>query len=318
MPTYDEQYQALTAGAGVVDFTARTRIEVTGDDRASFLHNLSTNDVKGLTPGGGCEAFFLNAKGHVLAHAFIVCRPESLLIETVPGQDDLLLNHLNRYLIREKVELHDRTADWAESLVAGDRAADVLKKIGSGEFSDERLQNAELLIAGQTATVVRVEMTPSPGYLLMTSVSSLPAVREALLSQDVVACDQAALEAARIEAGFPFYGVDVTDDNLPQEVDRDALAISFKKGCYLGQETVARLDALGHVNKTLVRLRFEGSDAPSPGTELRSAEQLVGQITSAARSPRGGAPLALGYVRRGHNTPGTRLESACGRCHVFL
>lgn len=316
MATLDEQYEALTAGAGLVDFAGRTRIEVTGDDRASFLHNLSTNDVKGLTPGSGCEAFFLNARGHVLAHVFIICRPESLVVEAVSGQCEFLLNHLNRYLIREQVELHDRTAEWGEVLLAGDRAPAVLGKISSGNLPAVRLENCELLIAGQAATVVRVAMTPSVGYLLFSSAGSMAVVHESLLSHGATIGDQAALEAARVEAGFPFYGSDITDQNLPQEVARDALAISFKKGCYLGQETVARIDALGHVNKTLVRLEFDGPQVPPVGTELRAGEQVVGQITSAAFSPRTGVALALGIIRRGHHTPGTTLESGFGICRI--
>lgn len=317
MTSFNEQYEALTAGVGVVDFAARTRIEVTGDDRASFLHNLSTNDVKGLSPGSGCEAFLLNARGHVLAHVFILCRPESLVVETVAGQSEFLLNHLNRYLIREKVELHDRTADWGELLVAGNQTAEVLKDILTGDLPAERLQNAELTVAGASVIAARVQMTPAPGYLLLASAGMTTSVRESLLSHGAMLCEQDAFDAARIEAGFPLYGIDISDDNLPQEIARDALAISFKKGCYLGQETVARIDALGHVNKTLVRLRCEGSEVPTPGTELRAAEQVVGEVTSAAFSPRAGAALALGYIRRGHTAPGTTLQCPVGQCGVI-
>lgn len=317
MTSFNEQYEALTAGVGVVDFAARTRIEVTGDDRASFLHNLSTNDVKGLSPGSGCEAFLLNARGHVLAHVFILCRPESLVVETVAGQSEFLLNHLNRYLIREKVELHDRTADWGELLVAGNQTAEVLKDILTGDLPAERLQNAELTVAGASVIAARVEMTPAPGYLLLASADMTTSVHESLLSHGAMLCEQDAFDAARIEAGFPLYGIDISDGNLPQEIGRDALAISFKKGCYLGQETVARIDALGHVNKTLVRLRCEGTEVPPPDTELRAAEQLVGNVTSAAFSPRAGAALALGYVRRGHTPPGTTLQWPVGQCRVI-
>ncbi|OYV96370.1 MAG: hypothetical protein B7Z73_00860 [Planctomycetia bacterium 21-64-5] len=316
MQTFDQQYQALTEAAGFVDFSHRTRIEVTGDDRAGFLHNLSTNDVKRLQPDSGCEAFLLDARGHVRGHVFLICRRESFIIETVAAQNELLLNHLNRYLIREKVELHDRTGDWSELLVAGDGSGAVLEKIASSTLPHERLASTELLLAGEPVTVVRVDMTKPGGYLLLIGRTSQEIVREALISQGATACDAAALEAARLEAGFPWYGIDISDQNLPQEVGRDALAISFQKGCYIGQETVARIDALGHVNKTLVRLRFEGQQVPLPGTELQVSGQTVGHVTSAAFSPRAGVPLALGYVRRGSNHPGSMLESAVGRAAV--
>jgi folate-binding protein YgfZ len=131
-------------------------------------------------------------------------------------------------------------------------------------------------------------------------------------------CGFDALEAARLEAGTPWYGRDITDKNLPQEVARDPLAISFVKGCYIGQETVARIDALGHVNKLLVGVRFPGaSHAPEPGTDLTAAGQSVGQITSSALSPKLGHPLALAYIRRGHHEPGTRLDSDQGPAEVI-
>jgi folate-binding protein YgfZ len=132
-----------------------------------------------------------------------------------------------------------------------------------------------------------------------------------------VACGQDAFEAARIEQGFPLFGQDISDKNLPQEVGRDKLAISFVKGCYLGQETVARIDALGHVNRKLARLRFSGPAVPGPGTELRAGEQVVGEVTSASWSPRLRSPVALGYVRTAHLSPGTRLTSSCGEAEVM-
>ena len=318
VPTFEEEYRALTGGAGLVDFSHRTRLEVKGDDRASFLHNLSTNDVKKLAGGAGCETFLLDARGHVLGHGFLICRRESIVIETVAGQGPTLLKHLNRYLIREKVELHDRTDEWGELLVAGAESQTILASLSSGDLPTALLQSADVEIAGQPVTVVRVAMTEAGGNLLMFARESHAAVRQALESKRAVVCGDAALEAARIEAGFPYYGRDITDKNLPQEVGRDKLAISFTKGCYIGQETVARIDALGHVNKSLVKLRFDGAQVVSPGTELLLAEQIVGQVTSAAFSPRLGAVVALAYLRRVCHQPGSELTSAAGQAVVTL
>ena len=126
-----------------------------------------------------------------------------------------------------------------------------------------------------------------------------------------------AVESARLEAGVPLFGHDITADNLPQEVARDARAISFTKGCYLGQETVARIDALGHVNRLLVGLKFAGQAAPPTGTVLLAGQQDVGHVTSAAWSPRLAAPLALAYVRRSHAKKGSTLSSAAGAAEVI-
>jgi folate-binding protein YgfZ len=146
-------------------------------------------------------------------------------------------------------------------------------------------------------------------------------LRTALVNAGAVPADMAAFEMARIEAGTPLYERDISEKNLPQEVNRDALAISFTKGCYLGQETVARIDALGHVNRVLVGLRCFGEQAPASGTELHAGEAtegspVVGAITSAAYSPRLHGPLALGYVRRGHTQVGTQLTSLAGPAEI--
>ena len=130
-------------------------------------------------------------------------------------------------------------------------------------------------------------------------------------------CGSEAVEIARIEAGTPLFGRDITDANLPQEIARDARAISFVKGCYIGQETVARLDALGHVNRTLAGVRFAATDVPASGTELTDdSGKVAGRVTSATFSPTLGAPLALAFVRRETNTPGSKLTSAVGPAEV--
>ncbi|HWB07904.1 MAG TPA: glycine cleavage T C-terminal barrel domain-containing protein [Pirellulales bacterium] len=316
-PTIENDEQALAEGAGLLDFSDRTRIEVLGDDRASFLHNLSTNDVKKLQPGQGCEAFFLDARGHVKGHVFFICRPGSIVIETTGGQGGPLIAHLDRYLIREKVELADRTDSWGELFLAGANSQDVLGQLTQATMPDAPLANVEIEIAGQAVTLIRVAMTTAKGYILLCTRLAQPAIAEALISAGARLCDRMAFEAARVESRFPLYGLDITDKTLPQEVARDELAISFRKGCYLGQETVARIDALGHVNKKLVVLRFAAAEVPPPGTDLKAGEQVVGQVTSAAFSPRLGGPLALAYVRREHDAAGSKVTSDFGEAVVL-
>ncbi len=162
-----------------------------------------------------------------------------------------------------------------------------------------------------------VEITGSGGVLISAKKESIAAIVDALLAAGAVRCGAAAMETPRIEAGWPIFGVDISDKNLPQEVDRNARAISFTKGCYLGQETVARIDALGHVNKTLCGVRFSGNEIPSPGVELRAGDAAVGTVTSATFSPRLSAPLALVYLRRGFNMPGTKLVAPSGEAEVI-
>jgi folate-binding protein YgfZ len=125
-------------------------------------------------------------------------------------------------------------------------------------------------------------------------------------------CSRETLEMLRIEQGYPWFGVDISEENLPQEVNRNQQAISFTKGCYLGQETVARIDALGHVNRMLCGVAFSGNEMPDAGLQLNSGDKVAGQVTSAAWSPKLGHPLALAYLRRGSEAPGTTLSSVSG------
>lgn len=309
------EYAALSKGAGRINLSSRTRVELTGADRASFLHNLCTNDIKRLMPGSGCEAFLLNARGHVLAHVFVICRPELLVLETVPEQAAAIIGHLDRYRIRERVEFQDRS-DWGEWLLAGPDASDILERL-AGDAPRAMLASLECTLAGTPATIVSVPLTEPNGFLVIAPKEASADIEQALREAGAAPCTVATLEVARIENGFPFYGPDITEKNLPQEVARDRAAISFNKGCYLGQETVARIDALGHVNKTLCRLRFAGSNVPEPGRQVFAAGQSVGQVTSAAYSPRFAAPLALAYIRRGSDQPGTVLESEADAAEVL-
>ena len=314
-PQLHAEYAALSKGAGLINMASRTRVELTGADRASFLHNLCTNDIKRLAPGSGCEAFLLDARGHVVAHVFVICRPESLVLETVPEQAAAIIGHLDRYQIRERVEFQDRSA-WREWLLAGPDAPDILQRL-AGDVPRAMLASLECALAGTPATIVKVPVTEPDGFLVIAPSEVSADIEQVLKEAGAAPCTAATLEVARIENGFPFFGPDITEKNLPQEVARDRAAISFNKGCYLGQETVARIDALGHVNKTLCRLRFAGSDVPEPGMQVFAAGQSVGQVTSAIYSPRFTAPLALAYIRRGSDQPGTVLESEAGAAEVL-
>lgn len=308
------EYHALTAAAGFVDCSDRTQIEITGDDRAAFLHNLTTAAIRSLEPGQGCEAFVLDVRGHTLGHVLVFCTPHSLVLDTVGGQNERLAAHFERYHIRERIEIHDRTARWGELLFSGAQARAILESlvgsIAASELPSEPLSHCQAVIAGQTAWLRNIEIT-GPGTMLISAAKeSIETIAAALIAAGAARCGAAAMEIAHIEAGWPNYGVDISDKNLPQEVGRNARAISFTKGCYLGQETVARIDALGHVNKTLRGVRFSGEDVPPPGAELHSGEAAVGNVTSATFSPRLNAPLALAYVRRGFDAPGTKLATS--------
>jgi tRNA-modifying protein YgfZ len=311
------QYAALTAGVGIVDFSTRTQIEFTGSDRASFLHNLCTNNVRNLAVGSGCEAFVLNVKGHIVAHVFVFAGPESHIVETVAGQAETLLKHFDRYLIREDVQLHDRSQEWSEFFLAGPNAETLLAEQGL-PVPSERLAHAAAQIARFPIWLRRVDLTGPIGFLIAFRRDAHIELDRALLNAGAVRCDFDVFDAARIENGTPLFGRDISDDNLPQEIDRDKLAISFTKGCYLGQETVARIDALGHVNRLLRVVQFAGAEIPPPGTELQTADgKPAGNVTSATWSPRFSEPLALAFLKRGQHEAGAKLNFLGGGAQVL-
>jgi tRNA-modifying protein YgfZ len=291
--SFDREYQALKTGRAMVELTGWSSISVAGADRQSFLHNFCTNDVKRLVPGASCEAFFTNVKGKIVGHGVLHCRETEILFLGVPGQGSRLVEHLDRYVIREDVALHDTTKERSLLLVTG----------------DESLEDSHVSV--QWDIVGRRDMK-----LHEVDARTLPETLRGLIVHGFVVAGLQAFETARIEAGMPRYGVDFNDENLPQEVGRDHEAISFTKGCYLGQETVARIDALGHVNQRLVGVRFTSKDRPMSGTQLTRDGRAVGSVSSAAFSPKLNAPLALAMVRREANSPGTRLASAIGECEV--
>ena len=315
-----EQYEAITTGAGVAPLVDWTVVELTGDDRATFLHNFCTNEIRKLSVGSGCEAFITGVQGKVLAHVLVLCRVDSLLLIAPPNLGEKIVTHLDRYLINEQVALYDHTSTQHVLLCAGTKSEALLAQRTAQPLPGERLAHVAAELDGQPdghpATMARVELAGPVGFLVIGPAASAEAWSAALQDAGAVLCGESAWEAARIEAGTPLYGRDITDDNLPQEIGRDSLAISFVKGCYLGQETVARIDALGHVNKQLVGLRSSASEVSPPGSELTLDGRAIGTITSATFSPKLQAPLALAQVRREHAKPGSRLDSAVGEMQV--
>jgi len=291
--------RAFHSGAALASLPGRTQIELSGADRATFLQALTTNHIKALEPGQGCETFLCNVQGKTIGHGFLFCTPETLIFDTTPKQASGLLQHLDRYLFREKVVLRDRSDDWVEFVLAGPRAMTVLEQCGVAAIPAARCEHVAAKIAGFDVSLRRVDYVSGDCFLLSTDASHADTLISALTLAGAVSVSGMALDAARIAAGTPLFGVDITADNLPQEVARNQLAISFVKGCYLGQETVARLDALGHVNRLLVRLRFPGSSTvPAAGMELGRDGKVVGHVTSSAWSESLQAPIALAYLRR--------------------
>lgn len=301
-------------GRLLFDVSTRTQIEVTGRDRVKFLHSFCTNDVKKLQPGQGCEAFVTNVNGKVLGHIFVFAERDALWLESVAGAAAALLSHLDKYLITEDVRFADRSAEFAELLLTGPSSTELLERLGLSVSSLPRYGH---LAHGSDVLplrcVRRVDWFDSPTWLLSVPVAQRDEVQRTLTQADARHADDDEFQSLRIAAGFPIYGIDITEDNLAQEVGRTELAISFTKGCYLGQEPIARIDAMGHVNRQLCRLELLSGPLPSVGTTILDKPtpdgKPIGTITSSA-SKRIGAddkPLALAYLRSGFAKVGSQV-----------
>jgi folate-binding protein YgfZ len=306
-------YRQAREAAALFDQSERGKVELTGPDAPSFLHNLCTNDVINLPLGGGCEAFFTTAKAKVVAHALIYHvrvggGRDALWLDVAPGQATRVLEHLDHFLISEQVEFADRTADFAQFHLAGPKSKKVLEKaIGEAVPDLGPLQHMERTFgANATCHVRRHDPLALPGYDIVCLRGRAGDVRQRLIDSGAAAADADAYEVLRIEAGTPEFGKDIDENRFAVEVGRTD-AISYAKGCYLGQEPIVMArDRAGHVNRAFRGLKFE-SGPGVPGAQLFAGDKGVGILTSVAVSPRLGA-IGLGYIRRGQEAPGTILE----------
>lgn len=307
-------YEAARSSAALFDLGQRTQIELTGDDRVTFLNNFCTNDITKLSPGEGCEAFLTSIKGRVLGHLFVFVEEASLWIDTVAGYEDAIIEHLDRYLITEDAELHRRSADYRALFVTGPQAIPRLQAAGFEIDLPAAFAHGRATVAGSEIHAWRVDWFDTPGVLLTIPTDGFESVLNQLAENDLHPGSETAFEVLRIEARFPMYGCDITDDNLAQEVARSNRAISFTKGCYLGQEPIARIDAMGHVNRKLRGLRLETGPTPSPGDRIVDPEEgkEIGTVTSSARLSDDHLPVALGYVRSKFVAPETRVQVNVG------
>jgi folate-binding protein YgfZ len=300
--------------ATLFDLSSHGKVQVSGPDAAKFLHNLSTNEIVNLPAGSGCEAFLTTGQAKIIAYVFIfrVQLPDGgqeFWLDTGPGMGEKVHSHLDRYLVSEQVELADSTPDARQFHLAGHDSVELLGKLVGPDVSLlAKLQHLIQPVPGGTCQIRRVPRLSSPGLDILCPTGQGDSLAANLLAAGARRGTEEEFEIGRLEAGTPVYGKDIDETNLPQEVGRVLETISFTKGCYIGQETVARIRTYGHVNRMLVGMTLSANMAPAPGTQLLREGKEVGKITSSAVSDRIGSGIALGYVRRGNELPGTMLQ----------
>jgi folate-binding protein YgfZ len=297
----EAEYDAVVRGAALIDAGFRTVVRATGPDRVSFLQGMLSNDVSRLAAGEGCPALLLTVQGRVTADLRLAALADEMLLDCDLRVRDGLVAALEALLIADDVELAVPAEPPALVGVEGPDAARVL----AGVSALAPFAHTELAVAGIGVRVQRASEVRGDGFVLHVPAAQAAAVWDALVTAGARPCGMEALEGRRVEVGVPRIGLDMGDKTLALEVPVED-AISTTKGCYLGQEVVARGTARGHINRRLVPLLLAGP-APASGAPLVRDGKDVGHLTTVAQAFGAGTMAALGFVRREHWEPGTEL-----------
>jgi folate-binding protein YgfZ len=305
------EYRAARESVGMFDLSHRGLLQFTGPDRAAFLQGMLSNDVKLLNPFDGQYAALLTQQGKVVADARVLCAMNSFYLDFWEFLKEKILAHLNRYLIADEVEIADRSGEYATLSLQGPRSEELLRAAsGATELPRRPAAHAMIQIAGAAVCVVAAGRAGETGFDLILPRSDMAGIAQLLEERGKPLAARwagaAAQEILRIEAGIPLYGVDFDENHLLLEVSLEN-AVSFSKGCYLGQEVVERIRSRGHVNKRLSGLVLEGEAPVQAGDAVVANDKAAGAVTSSVLSPLLHRPVALAYINRDFWDPGTRV-----------
>jgi folate-binding protein YgfZ len=313
-----EQAAAVRRSAGWFRLRERALIEVSGGDRVRWLNGMLSNDVARLEPGAarsGCYALLLTPKGRIAADLHVLQRGDVFWLELAADAAARVRARLEKYIIADDVRLADRSPDFARFGLEGPRAAEVVAPWLGDAAAPAPDSWCDATLGGLRVVLAAFGWSGGPGYQLIVPAqaadTAAAALDAAVRASGGGEGDAQVLEVLRIEAGIPRLGAELDEEVLPAEAHLTERAVSFEKGCYTGQEIVARLDARGHVQHVLVGLRFASDALPEPGAEIEADGRRVGEVTSACRSAQAGA-IGLGYVRCAQAAADTEV-SVCGR-----
>jgi folate-binding protein YgfZ len=282
------EYRAVTEACGLADRSERGKLALTGGEAKAFLQGQVSNDVEALTPGSGCYAAFLTPKGKMLGDIRILDAGDEILLDTERVALQELFNMVRRFSVGYTMELHKRTLERGLLSLIGPQAEAVagITDLGAAEHA-----HAAVSLDGIAARAIRTDL----GIDLLCGSGDTAALTRALTERGAEPVSEAVADCVRVEHGRPRYGIDLDDSVIPQEADLNDRAVSFTKGCYVGQETVARLFYRGKPNRQLRGLRL--SAAVPTGAEITLGDRVVGRLGSVAESPALGS-IALALVRR--------------------
>ena len=314
---YLAEHAALRNAAGVLDLSFRSRLVLTGADRVRLLNGQVTNNVKDLPVNEGCYAALVTNKGKMQSDLNIYMLPDEILLDFEPGLSAAIADRFNKFIIADDVQVIDAAPPYGLLSVQGPRAWPAVEQIGwdrsmpEKEFQSRGIKDETL---GELYCMNRPR-SGSNGFDIFAPTDSLASLADKLIAGARQfggrACGWRALETARIEAGIPRFGAEMGEANLAPEAGIESRAISYTKGCYIGQEVIARIRTYGKVAKALRGLRFAAAEQPLPraGDKLFVGDKEVGYVCSAIHSPTLNAAIGFGYVRREHNQIGTELKA---------
>jgi folate-binding protein YgfZ len=306
----DKSYRVLRTGTGIMDCSSRTRIRITGSMRAKFLQGILTNDTNLLSPGRGLYAAVLTGKGKMQSDLTVYALAEWYWIDAEPEVAGTLPALIGRYTIGTDAVVTNLSTTHSVLAVYGPTAAHVL---ATGLVTPAPVGNlvaTEVEWGGHRMVVAESGLPDIQGYKILLPSEAVEKTLNALIAQGAERVDADALDIIRIECGIPRFGADMSSENFPPEARIESRAVSYTKGCYMGQETIARINTYGHVNRLLVGLLPDTDQVLASGTRIVSTgpdAKDVGYVTSSVFSPAVGRVIALGYVHRTLEAPGTAV-----------
>ncbi len=302
------EFRALLSRCAVFDMSWQAKLVISGRDRVRWANGMVTNNIRDLAPGHGVYSFILTPQGRNQGDPVVYNRGDYLLATTDRAQAEGTTTVLKRYIIMDQVEIEDISDKLTSVGVAGPQAVERLSSVGIEVSSLEPGQVVDTVWRESGISAARNTHPQWDGYEIWLARENVEKLWDALTSAGVEAVGSDALEMYRIVRGVPRYGVDLRERDLPQETGQEQ-ALSFTKGCYIGQEIVERIRSRGNVHRTLIGLEVQG-EPPQPGTKVVADGKDVGEITSAARVPlpEGERTLALGYLRREVANTGTTVQ----------
>ena len=304
-------------GAGVIDLSGRGRILVRGSEAVTFLNGLITNDVKTLTKNSWMPAAFPTVQGRLLASVRVINRGDDFLIDTESATHEIALKLLDRFTLAGDFRIADVTESMVMISLQGKAAEQVLQAtLDTPTLEVERQQIVTATFANTEVTMIRATYTAEDGFDLFVAAEAAEDLWTRLVENGAIPIGFAAFEILRIEAGIPLYGLDMDETNVVTETNLDD-AVSFTKGCYVGQEIIARIKYRGHVAKKLTGLIVEQQTVLETGAGIFSNDDKeIGRVTSSAFSPHLGRTIALGYVKYDYLAPSTSVKVAAGESRV--